>query len=100
MVLILKMNYPKVFIIVLNYNGKDVLSKCLNSVYRLDYPNLEVVVVDNNSTDGSFEEAQSGFNKFHFINFPSFFILFALKIIFFNSNYSQLLVTKLPLIEQ
>lgn len=61
------MNYPKVFIIVLNYNGKDVLLKCLSSVYRLDYPNLEVVVVDNNSKDNSFKEAQSRFKKFHFI---------------------------------
>lgn len=61
------MNYPKVFIIVLNYNGKDVLFECLKSVYRIDYSNLEVVVVDNNSKDGSFESAQASFQKFHFI---------------------------------
>ena len=52
---------PKVFVIVLNYNGKDCLSQCLNSVYQSDYPNFEVIVVDNASTDGSFEEARQKF---------------------------------------
>jgi len=61
------MNYPKVFVIILNYNGKDILLNCLNSVYQLDYSNFEVVVVDNNSTDSSFEEARKKFSKAHFI---------------------------------
>jgi len=61
------MDYPKVFIIVLNYNGKNVLKKCLESIYKLDYPNFQVIVVDNNSTDGSFEEARLSFGKFNFI---------------------------------
>lgn len=61
------MIYPKVFIIILNYNGGDVLKKCLESVYQDSYSNKEVVVVDNNSTDGSFEEARKAFSKFNFI---------------------------------
>lgn len=58
---------PKIFIIVLNYNGKDVIKNCLTSVFKNDYPSFEVVVVDNNSTDGSFEFAKAGFSKAHFI---------------------------------
>lgn len=61
------MNYPKVFIIVLNYNGKAVLKNTLESVYKLNYPNYQVVVVDNDSTDESFEEARVSFGKFNFI---------------------------------
>ena len=59
--------YPKVFIAILNYNGKDVIKNCLKSVFKIDYPNFEVVVVDNNSTDGSLELAKASFSKMHFI---------------------------------
>ena len=61
------MQTPKVFVIILNYNGKDTIRKCLESVFYSDYQNLEVVLVDNNSNDGSFEMAKNIFPKFHFI---------------------------------
>lgn len=60
-------NYPKAFVIILNYNGKDVLKKCLLSVFKNDYPNFEIVLVDNNSIDGSFETAKADFSKANFI---------------------------------
>jgi len=44
---------PKVFIIILNWNGKDDTLTCLDSVQKLNYPNYHVIVVDNGSTDGS-----------------------------------------------
>ena len=47
--------YPKVSIIVLNYNGKKYLDECFQSLSELDYPNYEVVMVDNKSTDDSVE---------------------------------------------
>lgn len=58
---------PKVFAIVLNYNGKDVLLQCLESLFRSDYPGLEIVVVDNQSKDGSLESAREKFPLLHFI---------------------------------
>lgn len=58
---------PKVFIVILNYNGQAVLKKCLRSVFKNNYLNFEVVLVDNNSTDGSFEQAKVDFSKAHFI---------------------------------
>ncbi len=61
------MEKPKVFIVVLNYNGGNELRQCLDSVYRLNYSNLEVIVVDNNSADNSFERARKRFDRFHFI---------------------------------
>jgi hypothetical protein len=63
----MKTQYPKVNIVVLNYNGKDCLKKCLASLFCLDYPNFEVVVVDNNSQDGSLEAARQSFSRATFI---------------------------------
>lgn len=60
-------NFPKVFILILNYNGLAVIKKCLTSVFKIDYPNFEIVVVDNNSTDGSLEVAKASFSKAIFI---------------------------------
>jgi len=44
-----------VSIVILNYNGNKTLKKCLDSIYKLDFPkkNYEVIVVDNNSKDNS-----------------------------------------------
>ena len=42
-----------VSIIVLNYNGEETLQKCLDTVVSQDYPNSEVIVVDNASSDDS-----------------------------------------------
>jgi len=61
------MQIPKVFVVVLNYNGKDTIKNCLESVFYSDYRNFEVVIVDNDSKDGSFEIARKIFPKFHFI---------------------------------
>ena len=44
---------PQVTIIILNWNGKEDTLECLASVDHLDYPNYEVIVVDNGSTDDS-----------------------------------------------
>ena len=43
----------KVSAIVVNWNGKDVLSGCLYSLLKQDYEDLEILVVDNGSEDGS-----------------------------------------------
>jgi hypothetical protein len=47
------MKYPNVFIIIVNWNGKRLLKNCLDSVFKQTYPNYEVILVDNGSTDGS-----------------------------------------------
>ncbi|MEZ5333538.1 MAG: glycosyltransferase [Thermoanaerobaculia bacterium] len=46
---------PRVAAVVLNYNGREVTLQTLASLFRLDYPALELVVVDNGSSDGSRE---------------------------------------------
>lgn len=53
----------KVSIIVLNWNGKKFLKDCLNSLAKLTYPQVEIIVVDNNSTDGSQEFVKVNYQK-------------------------------------
>lgn len=45
----------KVAIILVNYNGKDYLEDCINSINKIKYENYEIIVVDNKSTDNSVE---------------------------------------------
>lgn len=44
---------PFVSIIIVNMNGRADLERCLPTVLKQTYPCYEVVVVDNDSTDGS-----------------------------------------------
>ncbi len=44
-----KNNYPKISIIILNWNGLKYTIECLESLKKSTYPNYEVIVVDNGS---------------------------------------------------
>ena len=45
--------HPKVFIVVLNWNGYQDTLECINSLKAVTYSNYRIVLVDNDSTDGS-----------------------------------------------
>lgn len=45
----------KVSVIILFYKDIEVTEKCLQSVLKTDFDNFEIILVDNNSGDGSFE---------------------------------------------
>jgi GT2 family glycosyltransferase len=49
----MSLEMPLVSIIIVNYNGKRLLERCLSSVINTRYPNYEILVVDNSSSDGS-----------------------------------------------
>ncbi len=51
--------YPKVTIVVASYNGEQTLEACLSSLEKLDYPDYEVILVDDGSTDSTPKIAQS-----------------------------------------
>ena len=48
-------NSASIAIILVNYNGWQDTIECLESIYRLEYPNYCVYICDNNSTDGSIQ---------------------------------------------
>lgn len=52
---------PLVSAVVVNRNGRGLLVECLEGLFAQTWPHLEVVVVDNGSTDGSADEAKSRF---------------------------------------
>lgn len=53
----------KVAVIILNWNGKSILIDCLRSLSSIETPGVELVVVDNASTDGSVEAVQNAFGE-------------------------------------
>ena len=66
------MNF-NVKIIILNWNGEDILLDCLESVSAIDYDNFEIIVIDNGSTDQSIKSIHD--------NFPE------VQVIALNKNY-------------
>ena len=63
----LNSNRPLVSIIILNYNAGELLINCIESVINSNYSNLEIIVVDNNSTDQSHIKCKKKFNDIKII---------------------------------
>jgi GT2 family glycosyltransferase len=55
------MNIPLVSVIIVNYNGRTFLKKCLSSLLLQSYPAMEIIFVDNGSKDGSIEYIKKEF---------------------------------------
>jgi GT2 family glycosyltransferase len=51
--------WPLVSVVVCTYNGARTIGDCCAALRALDYPNYEVIVVDDGSTDGAGEIAAS-----------------------------------------
>ena len=64
---------PLVSIIIVNFEGRKLLEKCLKSLQQTEYSSFEIIIVDNQSTDDSV--------KFVKTNYPD------IKIIELNKNY-------------
>lgn len=60
-----------VVIIILNFNRRDDLLECLNSVYCLNYSPFEIVVVDNGSTDNSASFIKKNYPLVHLLESKS-----------------------------
>jgi len=54
-------NNPLVTIIIVNYNGKEFLQNCLDSISKNKYKKNEIIFVDNNSTDDSVDFVRKEF---------------------------------------
>lgn len=63
------MKKPLVSFVILNWNGRKRLAKCLASVEKIKYSPFEIVVVNNGSTDDSAEFLKKNYPKIRVIEF-------------------------------
>jgi len=65
------MNQPDLSICILNWNGKNFITECITSVYSANLSvSFEIILIDNNSTDGSAEEAVLSFPDIRLVKNP------------------------------
>jgi len=50
--------WPRVSVVVCTFNGARTLGRCLEGLAQVDYPDFEVIVVDDGSTDASADIAR------------------------------------------
>lgn len=55
--------YPKVTVLILSFNGIDLLFDSITSYLNNNYPNFDVIVIDNGSTDGTEEFVKNKWNN-------------------------------------
>lgn len=58
---------PLCSIVIVSYQGRNLLERFLPSIANLKYPNYEVIIVDNASTDGSAEFIKKEYPEFRVI---------------------------------
>jgi GT2 family glycosyltransferase len=75
--------FPRVAVVVLNYNGEKLLPRFLPSVFNSSYPNLRLILADNASTDNSVNWVRT--------NMPAFEVMVNEKNGGFAEGYQQVL---------
>src|SRR5438552_11862612 len=61
---------PPASVVVVSYNTSAHIGACLLSLLELDYPQVEIIVVDNASTDGSVEMIRGRFPDVEVLELP------------------------------
>ena len=57
----------KISVIIVNWNRKELLHACLNSLAAQIFNDYEIIIVDNGSTDGSNEMIREEFQQVRLI---------------------------------
>lgn len=64
------MALPSVSVIIVSWNALPLLKQCLPSVMQTDYSNLEIILADNASSDGSSEWVAATYPEVRIIRHP------------------------------
>lgn len=54
-------------IVIPTFNRPDMLKRCINSICSLNYEDLEIIVVDDNSTENIYSDIIDGFDNIKYI---------------------------------
>ncbi|MFQ5815796.1 MAG: glycosyltransferase family 2 protein, partial [Candidatus Hydrothermarchaeaceae archaeon] len=65
------MRRPLVSVIIVVYNNLNDLDGCFSSILKSDYPNVEIIAVDNASTDGSPDYIRKEFPSVKLMEYPT-----------------------------
>ena len=79
----MRQNHPLVSINLLTYNAEKYIEDCLNSVFSQSYPYLEILIIDNNSTDNTVDYLKGLTSK------PELKIIFNQKNVGFAAGHNQ-----------
>lgn len=63
-------NQPLFSVVIPNWNGKHFLHTCLDALNRQKYPNLEVIIADNASEDGSQAFVEANYPHVKIVQLP------------------------------
>lgn len=72
--------HAKVVVLILSYNGKNLLDECINSYIINTYPNFEIVLIDNGSTDNTKDWVEN--------NYPEVFVLRTEKNLGYSGGFN------------
>ncbi|MFQ6117418.1 MAG: glycosyltransferase, partial [Candidatus Bipolaricaulia bacterium] len=64
------MGQPLVSVIIVVHNNLQDLRDCISSILRADYPRIEIIAVDNASTDGSPDLIRREFPLVKLVEYP------------------------------
>ena len=58
-----KVSNKKILAIVVTYNRKELLLECIDSLLNQDYKDLDILIVDNNSSDGTSDVVKKNYKN-------------------------------------
>lgn len=70
----------KVVVLILSYNGKNLLDECINSYLINSYPYFEIILIDNGSTDNTKDWVEN--------NYPQVFVLRTEKNLGYSGGFN------------
>lgn len=62
-----ELNWNRVAVVLVNYNGEEVLTDCVKSLVDNSEDDLEIIIVDNGSEDAAMEDVESRYPYVHTI---------------------------------
>lgn len=86
------MAIKKVSVIVPMHNGERFISRCIESILNQSYKKIELIIVDDNSTDASYKIIEKYINTYPCINLFNYLTIDSFRLILFqcvicNNNF-------------